>query len=129
MGQVRARTLVGCGDYVNHRFKMAYQRPDVSHSDSGQITPKWQVACYYRAISRSNWKSIANYGAPNMNALLLMALVRLQTVLLEEQGQDLIEYVLVSALIALGATAGMTTLATAINSAFANLATTFTSAL
>jgi pilus assembly protein Flp/PilA len=64
-----------------------------------------------------------------MNALLLMALVRLQTVLLEEQGQDLIEYVLVSALIALGATAGMTTLATAINSAFANLATTFTSAL
>jgi pilus assembly protein Flp/PilA len=36
----------------------------------------------------------------------------------EESGQDLIEYALVVALIALAATAGMRTLATGINSAF-----------
>ena len=36
----------------------------------------------------------------------------------EENGQDLIEYALVAALIALAATAGMGTVATAINNAF-----------
>ena len=36
----------------------------------------------------------------------------------EEDGQDLIEYALVAALIALAATAGMGTVATAINNAF-----------
>lgn len=41
----------------------------------------------------------------------------------EEQGQDLIEYALVVALIALAATAGMTTVATGINTAFSGIAT------
>ena len=36
----------------------------------------------------------------------------------EDSGQDLIEYALVAALIALAATAGMNTVATALNSAF-----------
>jgi pilus assembly protein Flp/PilA len=36
----------------------------------------------------------------------------------EDSGQDLIEYALVAALIALAATAGMSTVATAINQAF-----------
>ena len=36
----------------------------------------------------------------------------------DQSGQGLIEYVLILALIALGATAGMSSLATAINSAF-----------
>jgi pilus assembly protein Flp/PilA len=40
-----------------------------------------------------------------------------------EEGQDLIEYALVVALIALGATAGMKQLATAINNAFQNIST------
>lgn len=39
----------------------------------------------------------------------------------EESGQDLIEYALVVALIALAATAGMSTLANAINTAFSKL--------
>ena len=39
----------------------------------------------------------------------------------EESGQDLIEYALVVALIALAATAGMSTLATGINSAFTKI--------
>lgn len=39
----------------------------------------------------------------------------------DESGQDLIEYALVAALIALAATAGMNTLATGINGAFGTI--------
>ena len=48
-------------------------------------------------------------------------------VLLDEEGQDLIEYALVVALIAFAATAGMSSLATAINTAFSSVGTTLTS--
>ena len=41
--------------------------------------------------------------------------------LMHEEGQDLIEYALVVALIALAATAGMNTVATDINLAFSNI--------
>ena len=46
-----------------------------------------------------------------------------------EEGQDLVEYALIVALIALAATAGMSTLASAINSGFSTLGTTLTNAL
>jgi pilus assembly protein Flp/PilA len=49
-----------------------------------------------------------------------------QTLLADEQGQDLIEYALVVALIAFAATAGMTTVANAINNAFTNIGTKLT---
>ena len=42
-------------------------------------------------------------------------------ILKSEDGQDLIEYALVVALIAFAATAGMTTLAGALNTAFGNI--------
>ncbi len=42
----------------------------------------------------------------------------------EEDGQDLIEYALVIALIAFAATVGMTTVATKINTAFENIGLT-----
>jgi pilus assembly protein Flp/PilA len=45
----------------------------------------------------------------------------------EDLGQDLIEYGLVAALIALAATAGMGTLAADINNAFSSIGTTLTS--
>jgi len=44
----------------------------------------------------------------------------------KESGQDLIEYALVVALIAFAATAGMSTLATKINSGFGKIGTTLT---
>ena len=46
----------------------------------------------------------------------------------EEEGQDLIEYALLIALVALAATVGMGSLATAINTEFTNLGTDLTSA-
>jgi pilus assembly protein Flp/PilA len=52
----------------------------------------------------------------------------LQNLMAREEGQDLIEYALVVALIAFAATAGMATLATDINSAFINIGTTLTAA-
>ena len=53
----------------------------------------------------------------------------LKAVLLQEDGQDLIEYALVVALIAFAATAGMGTLATDINSAFQDIGTKLTAAI
>lgn len=50
--------------------------------------------------------------------------VHLKNLFLNEQGQDLVEYALVVALIALAATAGMRTLASDINSAFTGVGTT-----
>ena len=44
----------------------------------------------------------------------------------QDSGQDLIEYALVAALIALAATAGMNSVATDINSAFSNIGTKLT---
>lgn len=48
------------------------------------------------------------------------------SILLNEEGQDLIEYALIVALVAFAATAGMSTLAVAINQAFTSVGTTLT---
>ena len=55
--------------------------------------------------------------------------VSVRASLLKDEGQDLIEYALVVALIAFAATAGMNTLATDINAAFTNIGTTLTNAI
>ena len=52
---------------------------------------------------------------------------KMQSLIKREEGQDLIEYALVVALIAFAATAGMNALATDINTAFTNIGTTLTS--
>lgn len=49
-----------------------------------------------------------------------------RTVLVREEGQDLVEYALVVALIAFGAIAGMSFLASGINNAFSGISTTLT---
>jgi len=62
-----------------------------------------------------------------MKDTLLKLSVKLQ-ILLDEKGQDLIEYALVVALIAFAATAGMSTLAGDINSAFGKIGSALTTA-
>ena len=59
-----------------------------------------------------------------MNTMLLNVYVKFQTLANREEGQDLVEYALVVALIAFGATAGMQALATGLNSAFQGISTT-----
>ena len=67
-----------------------------------------------------------------MNNLILKMYVKGQTLwstLKDDQGQDLVEYALVIALVALAATAGMGTLATKINAAFGTLGDRLTTAM
>jgi pilus assembly protein Flp/PilA len=61
-----------------------------------------------------------------MKDKLLKLSVMLQ-ILKDENGQDLIEYALVVALIAFAATAGMSTVAGSINTAFSNIGTKLSS--
>ena len=55
-----------------------------------------------------------------MTDLILNLLVRLHK---DEAGQGLVEYLLILALVAFAATAGMTTLASGLNSAFGKIGT------
>ena len=59
-----------------------------------------------------------------MNTMLLKLYVKFQDLASREEGQDLVEYALVVALIAFGATAGMKALATGLNTAFSGMSTT-----
>ena len=59
-----------------------------------------------------------------MKTALWNIYVRMRGLLSKEDGQDLIEYALVVALIAFAATAGMSSVANSINTAFNNIATT-----
>ena len=62
-----------------------------------------------------------------MNDFILKLSAKIQNAMSSEEGQDLIEYALVVALIALAATAGMGVLATDINNAFSTVGTKLTS--
>lgn len=61
-----------------------------------------------------------------MSSLLLRTYLIVKNILEQEEGQDLVEYALVVALIAFGALTGMRFLATGINRAFSTIATTLT---
>jgi pilus assembly protein Flp/PilA len=59
-----------------------------------------------------------------MNTMLLKVYIKFQDLATREEGQDLVEYALVVALIAFGATAGMSALAGGLNKAFNQISTT-----
>lgn len=64
-----------------------------------------------------------------MNNMLRKIYIRIQDLLSRNEGQDVVEYALIVALIALAATAGMKTLATAIDAEFSALGTTISNGL
>ena len=64
-----------------------------------------------------------------MKETLLKLSAKLQTLMLREEGQDLIEYALVVSLIAFAAVTAMGTLATQINAAFVGIGTKLNTAL
>ena len=61
-----------------------------------------------------------------MKNKFLTLCTKIQNKLQSEEGQDLIEYALVVALIAFAATAGMQSVASSINNAFGNIANSLT---
>ena len=63
-----------------------------------------------------------------MKEALLKLSVKMQTLMMREEGQDLIEYALLASLIALAAVATMRTLGDDINLAFVNIGTALTGA-
>jgi pilus assembly protein Flp/PilA len=62
-----------------------------------------------------------------MNTMLLKVYIKFQDLASREEGQDLVEYALVVALIAFGATAGMSALAGGLNKAFGQISSTLSS--
>jgi pilus assembly protein Flp/PilA len=64
-----------------------------------------------------------------MNTMLLKLYVKFQAAMSCDEGQDLVEYALVVAIIALGATAAMGKLAGSISTAFGTISSTFANAL
>jgi pilus assembly protein Flp/PilA len=63
-----------------------------------------------------------------MKLLIQQLQMRLQY-LTQDEGQDLVEYALVIALVAFAATAGMSSLASSINSAFNSIGATLTNSV
>ena len=64
-----------------------------------------------------------------MNDLMIKMYVAAKMLIEREEGQDLVEYALVVALIAFGAIAGMKALSTELNSAFNTISSDLNSAL
>jgi pilus assembly protein Flp/PilA len=59
-----------------------------------------------------------------MNILLLKLNLKFQDLLSREEGQDLVEYALVCALLAFGIVSGMSSVAKGIDTAFSNISST-----
>jgi Flp pilus assembly pilin Flp len=63
-------------------------------------------------------------GKPAMNNLLLKLYVKFQDLACREEGQELVEYALIAALVSFGAVSGMMVLAGALNKVFAQISST-----
>ena len=64
-----------------------------------------------------------------MNSLMVSMIAKLQTLLMNEEGQDLVEYGLVVALIAFGAVAAMQALGTEISTVFSQITSVLSSSI
>ena len=64
-----------------------------------------------------------------MNEMILKMFVKMQSVMAREEGQDLVEYALVVALIAFGAVTAMKGLSAELNAAFNQISSTLASSL
>ncbi len=63
-----------------------------------------------------------------MNDAMLKLYIKIQNLMSRDDGQDLVEYALVVALIALGATVAMTSVGTAVKGVFTNIGTAISGA-
>lgn len=76
-------------------------------------------------------KPILSHGEEfmNLNDKMLKLSVKIQTLLSDDRGQDLVEYALVVAIIALGATVAMKSLSNEINSVFGTISSKLSTAV
>jgi pilus assembly protein Flp/PilA len=63
-----------------------------------------------------------------MNNALLKLFVKMQTLMIRDEGQDLVEYALVVGLISIAAVAGLQGVAKAVNGIFSTISTTLAAA-
>jgi len=94
----------------------------------GSFFIEWFSTCRYLCVPVSV-RAKPSYGENEMNNLMLKLFVKMQSLMVREEGQDLVEYALVVALVAFGATAALKTLGTGLNSAFTNISSTLASSL
>jgi pilus assembly protein Flp/PilA len=80
-----------------------------------------QTRCVDAFLLAKNIDILRSKEDSNMRPLIGKLLERLQCLIKREDGQDLVEYALVVAMIAFAATAGMKTLASGINTAFTHI--------
>ena len=89
---------------------------------------EWHVICNIQSNPASGWENQLT-GRNQMNSMLLRLYVKFQDLMSREEGQDLVEYALVVALVAFGATVGMKSLASGLNAAFSTISVTLSSSL
>jgi pilus assembly protein Flp/PilA len=79
---------------------------------------------YHQSLTGTPTQEMENH---KMNDLMIKMYVAAKMLIEREEGQDLVEYALVVALIAFGAITGMKFLATGLNNAFSDIANVLTS--
>jgi pilus assembly protein Flp/PilA len=84
------------------------------------LSPGVSLGCHF---------SQSTHGDPKMKNKMISICYKVYSILNREEGQDLIEYALVVALIAFAATAGMNTVANDINNAFLKIGSKLTTAI
>jgi fructose/tagatose bisphosphate aldolase len=104
--------------------------PIAMHQDHGNSfeTCKSAILLGYTSVMMDGSKKHLT-GRKRMNTMLLKLYVKFQDLMSREEGQDLVEYALVVALVAFGATVGMKALATGLNTAFTTISSTLSSSL
>ena len=93
--------------------------PLYSNKRNALIRHIWPIV-----LGSASKESVTVRGKPTMNTFLLKLYVRFQDLASREEGQEMVEYALVVALISFGGITGMTALAGALNKAFAQISTT-----
>jgi pilus assembly protein Flp/PilA len=88
---------------------------------------KGTTPAHYALPPVSDWNPNPGNGESQMNDLMIKMYLTAKTFVEREEGQDLVEYALVVALIAFGAITGMKFLAGGLNQAFSQISVTLTS--
>jgi pilus assembly protein Flp/PilA len=101
----------------------------IAPRNCGEYSPHLGIQSQFHPWLEYPFNERWNMFPENLLRNMSVKMYLLKDALLSEQGQDLIEYALVFALIAFAATASMRTLATHINTAFLTLGTDLTTAI